>query len=586
MAATLAGTGTGWVTSNTVVSGDVPISKPANLAVGHLLITVVGVHNASATLITAPRSGMTRIAQQTTGTVNAVVNVFAEPIPDSTALAAVPSSDTFASPSSSRSAAIRFILTGADLDAFTDSFVVTADHTALGSSSDPIVSPAITPAAADDVIIAVAWSNQGTDVVTNLTEPAGMTTVVAGGVHMGASGASRSTMAAAVKTLVGGSGVAQGPFNWQASPVASNSDAWTIAVKAKVLAPPSNARYLYLKRSDGLYRYRTWVWTGSAWSQHKIVLADVSPVTPTSGTPDMPTVPAFGAFPDQHSFSDFTNLNVNGIAPGVTVAGTDWSTTGYGMVPNTSTKASSIPTAKYATNQLYLMATPTGTSTTRTPGIEWHHFALIGTPQGHMYHGIRCRYAAAPYFHDLLIKGVPGNDSAPPGETFYIDISQTDDALLERIVCDGRDATGAHVGASPIGLNNARRTTIRNCRSNYCGSGIAFTAWQSTDVDVIDCDFSNSRRAVNLERPSGTYRLTRVNLTNQTSTSHHISCVSDQSSAKLIITDPIVEWPLKILTSHPGGMYLGNPSTQLKSDISVIKDGVDITNNTSYVVFI
>lgn len=295
-----------------------------------------------------------------------------------------------------------------------------------------------------------------------------------------------------------------------------------------------------------------------------------------------------GSPPDVTTFSDFTFVHgtVGKLLTDV-VAGAGIDTTMYEMVPHTSTKAGSVPVPTSSnpnpTNPLYLLWVGGQSSSSVPSDIDLGGFTLHATDQGHLYNGLMVAYSNGAHIHDLFIKGVPGNDNEPPGETFPLNLWHANNALVEHVTIDGTNDAGTRVSASNIGLNNATGITVRNCKSNYAAYGMGLTGYKCSDITVQDCDLRNNRRPLNFERCGGGFiHITRCDLRGM---GHrpHITVNSDQSSAIVVITDPVVDaWPLRVGVSSHG--YLGHPQRQRVSDVTLIVGGVNQTHNPAYLL--
>lgn len=319
-------------------------------------------------------------------------------------------------------------------------------------------------------------------------------------------------------------------------------------------------------------------WNGSAWTR---------PGTSGPTNPPPATVPHAAAFSSNQPFSNFVvdygGITV-GVTPGNTLAGAGQTVTGYYMVANTSTHAADVPAQSTgSTNPLYLMALQ-GSSAAPLTGVEWHDFALIGTTQGHLYNGIRWRDMTAPWLHDVYIRGIPGNAGSPPGETFSMNFYKCTSAKADRVTIDALDDTGAAVAASLFGLNNVTGFTGTNLiANNASGTGIGFTSWQSSGVNLTDCNLKNNRVPLNYEQCSGTSTLTRVDLRGAgsgTTAPAHIFLDGNLASVQLTVVDPILDaYPLKVRTKTT---YAGLATAQNTSDIKLIVGGIDRSGDTNY----
>lgn len=111
-------------------------------------------------------------------------------------------------------------------------------------------------------------------------------------------------------------------------------------------------------------------------------------------------------------------------------------------------------------------------------------FSLIVDPaaQKGLYNGLRLAYATNPLIEDVRVVGVPGTGNQPPWETFGIDLTHCQGALLRDVVIDGQDMSGAG-----IGLNNCFGTLLDRCESHHGGCSHGFTAWNCLGVTYLDC---------------------------------------------------------------------------------------------------
>jgi hypothetical protein len=265
-----------------------------------------------------------------------------------------------------------------------------------------------------------------------------------------------------------------------------------------------------------------------------------------------------------YSFANFARNSMGATVPttGLTGAGSDQ--TVLEMTPHSSTKAGTIPTRDYATNQLSLL------EASGTPVLSG--FTLQGTDQGHLYNGLRLEHATDARVTNVKVAAIPGNMNHPPGETFGINDYRTTGSVY----C-GLEIDGAGVGAAGFGANDSTNLTIRNAVSHGSPHSAGFTFWQSSDITLVDVTSTHNRGGLNFERDSGTISIVRPVLS-ALKNGHELSFNSDVASAKVTITDPVLppDGKLRILVVPT---YLGRPNQQQKSDIHVLIGGVDRTRD-------
>lgn len=225
-------------------------------------------------------------------------------------------------------------------------------------------------------------------------------------------------------------------------------------------------------------------------------------------------------------------------------------------------------------------------------GIEIHGY------QEQVTHGLTVSYTIDAYLHDLIIRGVKGQGTTPPGETFSLEVHQSVDPEIFNVVIDGR-WSGAQVSSSLLGFNSVDGGYVENLSANY-SPGFGAALWQSGNYTLEAPDFRYCRRALNLERPYGVIKINRPDLRNRTSaksagpdvvvaTSGWTPTRGPQSgvlqtSARVIITEPVWDrsrgWPLTIGVPTQGTNYAagGNtPHTQRPEDVTVVIDGTNYT---------
>jgi hypothetical protein len=105
--------------------------------------------------------------------------------------------------------------------------------------------------------------------------------------------------------------------------------------------------------------------------------------------------------------------------------------------------------------------------------------------------------------------------------------------------------------------------------------------WQTAGTYTFKdgCDFSNNRKAINIEHSIGgaVYNFNGCDFRGTTGAPYVAQVSSINSSSKVYIRNPIVDsWPLKV------NCYANDPSRvnrQQDSDIHLIINGVDVSND-------
>jgi hypothetical protein len=248
----------------------------------------------------------------------------------------------------------------------------------------------------------------------------------------------------------------------------------------------------------------------------------------------------------------------------------------FRMKPLTSTKASQVPAQSTgSTNQLYL--TRDGGSNASSLGPQFlSGFTLEGTDQGHMYNGHILYWGGGSTIVDVKITGIPGDNSANPGETFSENLYNSNDVTITRMEIDGRRASdGKMVGSSGMGLNYSHRLVVNNSNFHHGAFGSGVTHYMSSDVTYNDTVFSDHLAGANFELCSGYATFNRCTFKNTPYA--HVIMDSDSrgGSIKATFVDPVYDGSKLRVTVHSD--YWGKPQMQLISDIKVIRNGVDVT---------
>lgn len=301
------------------------------------------------------------------------------------------------------------------------------------------------------------------------------------------------------------------------------------------------------------------------------LVATVNGVTPAAQVSFQP-----GTF----EFSDFTGgvtdygflawqtatagpKGLRGSGPGATV---------FQMRPGSSTRAVDVPPqstfATGGTNPLYLLRADAGTVLSG--------FSLLGTDQGHLYNGLNLYEGAGATVTDVRVKGIPGDNSANPGETFAVNMYRGTNTRLERVEVDGRNAAGTKVAASGVGVNFGTGNTITDLYVHDLAHGHGVAAYTTANLALVRPRVENSYRGLNFERVTGTVTITQPTLRGQLepngSPAPHIAIASDTGSASYTITDPVHDGA-KLRVSVTG--FGGNARTQDPAAVKLIVAGVE-----------
>lgn len=281
-------------------------------------------------------------------------------------------------------------------------------------------------------------------------------------------------------------------------------------------------------------------------------------------------------------FSDFNdNTNTYGfrvlIANGVLGSGRSWTT--FQMTPGSSTQAGRVPVSNPPTsngqiNPLRLMRV--GWEDNANP-VEVGGFSLLGTNQGHLYNGMEIyRVKAGSYIHDVLVKGIPGDLSREPGETFALSLYRCEattgsPVLVKNVETDGRDSGGTLVGASGIGVNFGYNLRFENVNSHHMKMAHAFALYETSNLTFVDSRATDTElNGFNFENVSGDVNLTRCVTT--ANKGYHLGIFTNTGSANYNIIDPVYDGA-KLRIRCTG--YNGGPQTQDTNAIKLYVGGVE-----------
>lgn len=293
------------------------------------------------------------------------------------------------------------------------------------------------------------------------------------------------------------------------------------------------------------------------------------------------------AHPDVITFSDFKAGASSGLSlwnTGKSLIGAGSNASTYYMNPNTSTYGPYVAAlVPQDTNQCHLIRMGSDASH-GTPKVTAQGFTLQGTAQGHIYGGLEIGYSNGAVVSDVVIKGIPGNASGPPGETFGLNMWHANHSTVDKLAIDG-----GGVAATLLGLNTVTDCVITNSVFNGAVFGFGAALWQCSDITFKSCTFSNNRKAINIEDThGGTIRFKDCTFHNTTGAAY-VAQVSaskandpNRASSKVIFEDPVVDsWPLKV--AH----YPGNADNlQKDADIRLIINGVDVSSDKTKLQFV
>lgn len=253
------------------------------------------------------------------------------------------------------------------------------------------------------------------------------------------------------------------------------------------------------------------------------------------------------------------------------VRGSGVNRTIFQMHPNSSTKAASVPpqsTFPTGTNPLHLMRID------QSPVLS--DFSLLATDQGHLYNGLQLYQTTSATMSNVLIKGIPGDNSANPGETFFVNMYQNSNTTMNSVEIDGKNASGTKVGASGIGINFGSNNIFNDLYVHDLQYGHAVAAYTTSNITFNRPKIMGNPDGLNFERTSGTVNINnayfRNNLDGNGNINFHVLIANDQSSGTFNINDPDFDGPkLKVRVTG----YMGNPRTQNSASVRLFIGGIE-----------
>jgi len=159
-------------------------------------------------------------------------------------------------------------------------------------------------------------------------------------------------------------------------------------------------------------------------------------------------------------------------------------------------------------NQLHVMKT-----VNPLYALTFKNFQVAGADQGHNFNGFQIYQAPSiTLMEDVLITGWQGDNGAPPGECFGLQVNTRGVAdVLRRVETDGRRQPGGIAyGASGMTFQNSVGSTFDHCNSHHCRTA-NFVLYQSFNCTLLDCiidaDSAGAQGigngGMNLERTAG-----------------------------------------------------------------------------------
>lgn len=249
----------------------------------------------------------------------------------------------------------------------------------------------------------------------------------------------------------------------------------------------------------------------------------------------------------------------------------------FQMKANSSTAKSKVPAqpdknkTDGSTNQLYIMRGG-GNGDSSPRATVYSGFTIQGTPQGHMYNGLIAYTQRGGSIDDVVIKGIPGDSSVNPGETFSLNLYRSNDMKISNLEIDGRDQSGAVVGASGIGLNFVNNVDIRDSYIHHSNFGAGITAYQCTGT----INYTNVRSeqhqvvAFNFEGNAVTANLRNCTFLQSPWAHMIVDAINVGASSVINIYDPVFEGSKFYVTVHNT-----TGQRQKSSDIHLFVGGVE-----------
>jgi len=286
-----------------------------------------------------------------------------------------------------------------------------------------------------------------------------------------------------------------------------------------------------------------------------------------------------GTFPfvnfDSNSYGALFWINVLGLR------GSGVGQTVFQMQPYSSTKAGLVPAQSTgSTNQLTLVRTGSSDqSVGRSPILS--DFSLLGTSQGHLYNGLNIYCAVNAQVTDVKIKGIPGDSSANPGETFSLNNYKSNATTVTRLEIDGTDANGTRIGASGVGVNSTLGFTISDSSIHDLQYGYGITCWDCTGtISYTRVRSNRNMLPFNFEQCVATVNITASDFTGGRAVTTdgtnpvHMIVDGNKGSSRVTVIDPVFDGAKFTVCIHSTYPYGGPANAQRASDIALVVGGV------------
>lgn len=220
------------------------------------------------------------------------------------------------------------------------------------------------------------------------------------------------------------------------------------------------------------------------------------------------------------------------------------------------------------------------------PNLLLQHFSLIGTNQDHLYNGLRIEKATGTsVVHHLYLEGFAGDQAAPPGETFGINIYKGGGIYLHHLEVNGirsRQGGTTSICSSPLGFNSHDGTNakVEDCYFHDCYIGMP-TTWDDTSAMGITWRRNRSHRCktgFNHERvKKSTHESDDII---KGANPHHYTFMNDLFDGLLVIREPTWDHNTSggklVIQMGPRSAAPGFPDLQVTPAV-VTRNGVDIT---------
>lgn len=295
--------------------------------------------------------------------------------------------------------------------------------------------------------------------------------------------------------------------------------------------------------------------------------------------------------PGDFTFSDFSQSRSAGAQQGfglrvpsnVAIAGSNSvgvNATIFKMVADSSTVGTNgeVPQpGSGLTNNYSLICSQNSGSLMPPNGMVFQNFAIYGTHQvklagqadalgaGHLYNGLRFGGHTGLKLTNVYIEGIPGDQAAPPGETFAVNVYHGTGIIVDGLEVDGRrtrQGNSAAIGASPFGFNshNCTGARISNSYFHHCPFSMP-TTWDDTSTSGAvwtNCRSEFNKTGWNHER---VLKATHINPTILLGgvRPHHTTMMNDLADGMLIIQNPT--WDAGTASATRLVVYMGPRGT-------------------------